>query len=111
VKIVDNSGNPITGFHSTVALSIPEIAGTLSTNMIGIRDGISQGIIEYTPGIIAQDDVKINVQTEGVDIVSGNTFSIHPERPIRISLVPVSTKIEAKDGNTTELSAMIYDRF
>ena len=82
--MVDQSGKPLNGFNASAAVSVSELAGTLSTNMVDIRDGISQTPLSFTPYFVSQDNVKLSVQVLGVGDVSGNEFSIHPERPIRI---------------------------
>jgi hypothetical protein len=91
-------------------VSIPELAGTLSTNLIAIKDGVGIAPLTFTPYIVAQN-AKLSVQVLGVQEIMGNTFTIHPEKPARIGFSDVSEKIEAREGNYVQAQASLYDRY
>ena len=92
-------------------MSVPELAGSLSTNMIDIRDGVSVTPLAFTPSFVAESGAKLSVEVLGIEDILGNTFTVHPERPIRIGFHDVSHTIEAKEGNLIQLSASLFDRY
>jgi hypothetical protein len=111
LKIVDAAGLPIKGFHTTAAVSVPELTGKLNTNMVDIRDGVVTAPLVFTPYFVSQYSAKLSIQVLGVDEISGNVFTVHPEKPARLGFYDVAQKIEAKEGNLVQAKIAIFDRY
>lgn len=97
MKIVDADDKTISGFNTSAAVSAPELAGEMNTNLVSFKDGVMTTPLEFTPYFVAQDETKLNIKILGIDDVTGNVFVIHPEKPLRVSLYDITTKLEAKE--------------
>jgi hypothetical protein len=114
LQLINPVSQEILPISTQALITIDPSLGSIEPQMVSVQQGISQGIVRFTPKTIAQQQVKLQVSVPGITTATGHIISIFPADPIQASIdvnqnnIPTSgTKILAKVrlmdqyGNTT----------
>lgn len=110
VKVLDKDNRVLEGYNGVMSLDFPKLSGTLSTPFVRIVNGVSTGVT-LTPGYVAEKNLHIQTQIPGINDIEGDTVTVLPDVPMSFAFAKKDDRIEAKEGNTNNTRATLYDRY
>lgn len=110
IDVVDRAGTRISDFSGVAAVDFPRLSGTLSSNFVQIKNGVSDPIV-FSPGTLAGQNLAIQVKIPGVRDVEGNVVNVRPGDPMLVTLSAEKDGMEALKGTAQTLTAKLFDRF
>lgn len=75
-EVVDENGQILSGFHSSISFSIPTLAGSFSTGTIAIENGKTADF-SFLPGRVSGQHM-LSMYVPGIGTIPDVPFSILP---------------------------------
>lgn len=111
LSVVDGNGKLIEGFSGVASLDAPANSGVFSNGFVSIKGGKNDEKILFTPKYVAAKNIVLDIQIPGLKTLEGNMVTVLPDAPIRVGMDSANTTIEAKTGNSSTVTAKLYDRY
>jgi len=111
VKVLDKDGQVLTLYNGVMALDFPKLSGSFSQPFVSIKNGVSDGDIFFTPGYVAEKDLRIQAQVPGINTIEGDLLTILPDVPMNFEFIKAQDRMEARTGNFNKTRATLYDRY
>lgn len=111
IRVVDKTGNELSGFDGMATVSFPKLSGTFDTNYVAIKNAKTATGFLLSPKYVAAKDLKIDVRIPGIRDIEGNIVTVLPDVAMRVALQTEKPAMEAKTGETESIFARLFDRY
>lgn len=111
IQIRDKNNQVMTGYNGIASLDFPKLSGSFNTPFVHIKNGVSEGNILLTPAYVAEKNLRIQVQIPGLGTVEGDSVNVLPDAPMSFAFATQADRMEAREGNTQNTRATLYDRY
>ncbi len=108
-SVRDDDWKIMTDFNSRLYLSLNSIYWKSTESFTGVNSWTWQ--VYFTTKTVADSQVKLSFQIEGLKNIYTKYIEILPEKPIKIDLILNKNKIEAKETDYATLKAELKDRY
>lgn len=107
IEIQDNLWNWISDFNSRLYLNIPSKYWRVKKDYFDVVNWVAN--VEFETAFVAWKDVPFEFQVEGLNGIYKKYFNIVPEKPMKIDLKTMKSKLEASSSAYTYVEATLKD--